>query len=45
LNAELDVARAPKSAILPASFPLKRGCNGAARCASFSSLVLAGGFL
>jgi serine phosphatase RsbU (regulator of sigma subunit) len=31
LKAELDVARALQIAILPASFPLKPGCDGAAR--------------
>jgi len=31
LNAELEVARALQVAILPASFPLKPGCDGAAR--------------
>jgi sigma-B regulation protein RsbU (phosphoserine phosphatase) len=31
LQAELDVARALQIAILPATFPVKRGCDGAAR--------------
>jgi serine phosphatase RsbU (regulator of sigma subunit) len=31
LNAELDVARALQIAILPATFPAKPGCDGAAR--------------
>jgi serine phosphatase RsbU (regulator of sigma subunit) len=31
IKAELDVARALQIAILPASFPLKPGCDGAAR--------------
>ena len=31
LNAELEVARALQVAILPSSFPLKPGCDGAAR--------------